>query len=55
MEAGVSTTTGSSGLNFAVRIKKVRSKNAISHMAVMSSEIFFRGILTFDIRNSTPE
>jgi hypothetical protein len=34
-------------LNLAVRIKKVRSRNAMSHMAVMSSEMLFLGILTF--------
>ena len=47
IEAGVSTAIGSSGLNLAVRMKKVRSKKAMSHIAVMSSEMLFLGILTF--------
>jgi len=36
-------------LVFVARIKNDRSKNATSHIAVMSMFVLFRGILTFGI------
>jgi len=47
MEEGVSTITGSSGLNFVVSMKKVSNRKATSHMAVMSIDVLFLGIFTF--------
>jgi hypothetical protein len=49
MEEGVTTTTGSSGLNFVANIKKESSKNATSHIAVISMKVLFRAILGLDI------
>jgi hypothetical protein len=49
MEEGISTVTFSGALNLVASMKKVRSKKAMSHMAVISKEIFFLGILTFGI------
>jgi hypothetical protein len=49
MEEGVSTMTGSSGLNFVASIKKVRSRNATSVIAVISTLVLLRGIFTLGI------
>src|ERR1043165_151332 len=52
MEEGVTTATGSSGLNLVASIKKVSSRNATSHIAVMSMFVLFLGIFILGI--STP-
>jgi hypothetical protein len=49
IEDGVTTVTGSSGLNLVASIKKVNSRKATSHIAVMSMAVLFLGILTLGI------
>jgi len=44
-EVGVRTTTGSAGLNLVANIKKVKSKKATSHIAVISTLVLFLGNL----------
>jgi len=41
--------TASEGFGFVVRIKKERSKNATSHIAVISTFVLFLAILGLDI------
>src|SRR6476619_2562980 len=49
MDEGMSIATDSGALNFVASIKKVRSRKAMSHMAVISKEMLFLGILTLGI------
>src|SRR5690606_8403284 len=46
MELGVTTVTGSSGLNLVASMKKVSSRKATSHIAVISTLVLFRGTFT---------
>jgi hypothetical protein len=46
---GVFTMTGSFCVKFEVSIKKVRSRKATSHIAVISIAVLLRGSLTFAI------
>ena len=46
-DLGVVTASASSGLNLVVRMKNDRRRNATSHIAVMSTEVLFRGNFTF--------
>ena len=52
IELGVVTITGSSGLKRVASIKNVSSRNATSHIAVMSMFVLFLGIFTLGIRLS---
>jgi hypothetical protein len=49
IDDGVFTTTGSSGLNLVANMKKVSSRNATSHIAVMSMWVLLRGNFAFGI------
>src|SRR5690606_4623788 len=49
VDAGVLTSTGSFGLILVAKMKKVSNKNATSHIAVMSTNVLLRGILTLGI------
>ena len=49
VDAGISICKASWGLNLVVRMKKVSNRKATSHMAVMSTNVLFLGILTFGI------
>jgi hypothetical protein len=49
MAEGVTTSTGSSGLNFVVSMKKVNKRNATSHMGVMSTRVLLCAIFTLGI------
>jgi hypothetical protein len=46
-EAGGVTESTSGGFCLVARMKNDNSKNATSHIAVMSMEVLLRGILTF--------
>jgi hypothetical protein len=48
-EEGAITETASGGFCLVARIKKDNSKNATSHIAVISMTVLLRGILTFGI------
>jgi hypothetical protein len=48
-EKGITTFTGSSGLNLVVSIKKVTNRKARSTMGVMSIEGLFLGSFIFGI------
>jgi hypothetical protein len=49
MAAGVTTFTGSSGLNLVVSMKKSNNRKATSHIGVMSTVVALRAIFTFGI------
>src|SRR5215216_4747913 len=44
---GVVTARASAGLNLVVRMKNDNRRKATSHIAVMSTEVLFRGNFTF--------
>jgi hypothetical protein len=48
-ELGVVTVMASDALNFVVKMKKLSSKKATSHIAVISTEVLFLGSLGLDI------
>jgi len=48
-DVGVLIGTASDGLNFVVKIKKERSKNATSHISVMSMAVLFLAIFGLPI------
>jgi hypothetical protein len=48
-ELGVSIGTAVDGFGFVVKMKKVSSKKATSHMAVISTFVLFLAIFGLDI------